>query len=218
MKKAYFLLLASCALFSCGEDKAAEEAKPVQKSDTIDTAVQDTTALDTSYLDTIKVELSAKDTVVKKVSVEEKLNDGKEGKAEAATSAKKFFDLSQYGYNILIQLPKETEISVGTLDEAILKFGNDFEIEVMENYEGDLQTQKAGFKGNKHNQMLGYVIEDDNGFVRKIKSNGVLSHNLVYLINDGSLDLIISSSRSKKYSQDEIMEMWKACKTIKVKE
>lgn len=217
MKKAYFLLLATATLFSCGEEKTSEQGKPDQKPE-IDTAVQDTTDLDTSYLDTIKVELTAKDTVVKNVSAEEKINAGKEGKAEAASSSKKFFDLSTYGYHILIQLPSETQISVGSLDEAILKFGNDFEIEVMENYEGDLATQKAGFKGNKHNQMLGYVIEDENGFVRKIKSNGIVSHNLVYLINDGHLDLIVSSSRSKAYSQEEIMEMWKACKTIKVKE
>lgn len=205
-------------LYACGsEDDTSGEDKDdgTVKQDTTNL---DTMAVDTAAMDTLageEVNMDSIEVEVKEASTAEKMETGVDGKSEAAEAVFKRFDLSDYGYNISISLPEATKITTNDFDEAVLTFGNDFILEVGENYDGPKEEVKKRFKGNVHNQLMGYIVEDDNGFVRKIKSNGVISHNLFYTINDGNMDLTVKSPMGQAYSQDEVLVMWKACKTLK---
>jgi len=202
-------LLFFVLLISCNNEKKTENSD-TSESDNPDA---DTTAVDTLANDTADMLIEENiDTIAPKDVV------GQEEKATAEHVVKRRYDLSEYGFNISIELPAGTKIELNDLDEAILTFGSDFIIEVGENYDGSIAEVKSKFKGNMHNQFMGYLAENDKGFVRKIKSNGIISHNLFYALNDGNMDIMVKSSMSHAYSEDEIMVMWKACETIQVNE
>lgn len=212
-------LIITTALYSCGSDEESSEESSGRTTDEVETDSTDADSTDNSNLlvSDEEVDIDTIEVDAKAVSSIEKAAVGEEGKSEAASAVFKTFDLSEFGYNLTISLPEKTKMEVNDFDEVVLTFGNDFIMEVGENYDGTPSEVKSKFKGNLHNQLMGYVVEDGNGFVRKIKSNGVISHNLFYVVNDGNMDIAVKSPMGQAYSQDEILVMWKACQTIKVK-
>jgi len=141
---------------------------------------------------------------------------GQEEKAQSASISKRSYDLSEYGFDLTIDLPAGTQMKYDTdFEELTLEFGNDFVMILGENYSGSISKIKSMFKNTLHNQHLGYIKDLPHGIVKKSKANGIETHSLFYTLKDDAL--IIKSVPSKSYSKAEIMEMWNACETVKLK-
>lgn len=204
------LVLVMCLGFiACGGDDAAEnENKSPKKEQESDSTVTDSSLAEVDTL--------ANDTIVEEVEPPKEIA-GQEDKAQSANVAKKSYDLSEHGFPIIIDLPAGTKMEYDEdFEELTLKFGADFVMVVGENFEGSISKIKSKFKNTMHNQHLGYIKDEPNGIVKKSKANGIETHSLFYTLKND--ELIIKSVPSKTYSKAEIMEMWTACETIKLKE
>jgi hypothetical protein len=195
------LLLASCS----GESES--ETKPVKGDDKDTTAVKDTTDITGDAMEI--------DTVVNEDN--QVIIDDSKGSASADKVDSKTYDLTQYGYAMSIDLPEGTKISKTELDEVELQFGQDFVLMIGESFEDSPQTRKNGFKNTVHNQVLGYILDEADGFIVKMKSNGIETHNIFYMFTLGDMKVQVENAQGKGYSKAEIMAMHKAIKTIKIK-
>ena len=203
------VLIAFSLVTSCGEDKKEQEPAKTPSNN----VEKDTTAIDTAVVDIVmEVDTALTDTGYIEPPKEVA---GKEDEAGAAKAAKKMFDLSEYGFNMSIELPVAAKFDYDAdFEQLNVTFGKDFIMEIAENCDGPISELKGKFKNNMHNEFLGYVKEEDNGIIRKVKSNGVETHSLFYTVNDGNMDIMIKSSMSNAYSEKEILQMWKACESI----
>ncbi len=194
-------LLSACS----GEDQSASGTAPA--SDTSDTsAVRDTTAIDTAVI---------VDTLVNQDN--QVIIDDTKGSAAAEHVASKTYDLSEHGYPMTIDLPEGIKIEKTELDEVLLSFGEDFVLLVGESFEDSPQTRKNGFKNTVHNQVLGYLTDEPDGFIVKMKTNGQVTHNIFYMFDVADVKVQVENAQGKGYSEAEIRAMHKAIQTIKVK-
>lgn len=207
----HFLIVTAAALMmaSCGGEESEETKKTSSdKPNETDTTTSEIDPTDTTTIDEPDT-LTNEDNQV--------IIDDTQGTAAADNVESKVYDLSEYGYNMTIELPEGCKISVGELDECILQFGQDFELWVQESFETSVADRKTKFKNNRHNQNLGYLVDEVDGYVVKIKSNGVISHNLFYLFDVDGLKIEVINAQGKGYSYNEIMAMQRAVKTMRVK-
>ena len=199
----YFLML---FLVACGDDKAGNGSDNKSNEN-------DTTSIDSIEVDTLLVDTSAiTDSIVPKEV------PGQEDKAQAATVSRKTYNLKEYTndiYNISIDLPVGSKFDFDPdLEELTITFGRDFALLVGEQFESIAEI-KSKMKNTMHNQHLGYIVDETQGFVKTSKANGIETHSLFYSVNDGRIDILINTIPSQTFSKTEIMELWKACKTIK---
>ena len=201
---------AALTLGACSNDNDSSDSASDNNASDSDSVAVDTIEVDTLSVDTAEI---LTDTIAPKEIL------GQEDKAQAANVTKKTYNLADYCeglYNISMDLPAGCSFEYDSdYEELTLKFGNDFVIIVGEQFD-DIATIKSKMKNTLHNQHLGYLKDEPNGIVKKSKSNGIVTHSLFYSVNDGTKDIMINSIPSHAYSQSEIMEMWKACQTVKV--
>jgi hypothetical protein len=208
MKKglySFLFLSLSVILFSCQGDKEADTGKENQQNET------DTTDVDDAGNDTA---VHVADTVVNENK--QVIIDDTKGSASATKVEQKLYDLTEYGYKMTIELPEGVKITKTELDEAMLEFGTDFVLLIGESFDNSVAERKAGFKNNMHNQVLGYLVDEADGFVVKMKSNGQETHNLYYLFEISGMKVQVENAQGRGYSKAEIMAMQKAVKTIKI--
>lgn len=197
--------------WACGSDAEGDEAGP-DKSDS-DTAVADTTDTtammqDTAVLiDTTEIEMTATDEI-------------EELTVETAEVPKELeiIDLSKHGYPIKMTLPSGTEISTNDFDDLILQNGEGFFIEVKErdpDFYPDVATQKSMLakNSNMHNELLGFVYDEPHGFIVKKKTNGIVRHDIYYVIKTPEMEILMENEKGRAYSAREAKRMWEAAET-----
>ncbi len=201
----FFLLAVTAFLYSCGGEEEAKNSKENQQKETDSTDVNDAET-DTS--------MQVTDTVVNENK--QVIIDDTKGSASATKVEQKLYNLTEYGYKMTIELPEGVKITKTELDEAMLEFGTDFVLLIGESFDNSVAERKAGFKNNMHNQVLGYLVDEADGFVVKMKSNGQETHNLYYLFEISGMKVQVENAQGRGYSKAEIMAMQKAVKTIKI--
>lgn len=205
-----FALIGTLSFAACsGDDKDdSKDSSKTSKDSKADSSDVDSTLADTLEMDTATIE---EDSVVVPKEVL-----GQEDKAQAASAKKKMYNLSEHSnglYNISMELPVGSKFEWDSdFEEIKITFGSDFVILVSEAFES-VSEIKSKMGNSLHNQHLGYIKDEPNGFIRKFKASGIETHGVYYGINDGDTDILITSSPSRAYSSSEIMEVWKACKT-----
>jgi len=207
MKKLFIVPAVLLLMVSCGGDK--ENSSKVSDDNTV-TETADTT-----------------DTIAKNDSVVVVMEDGQDepqiikddtkGTASADNVESKTYDLTEHGIPVTIDLPRGVKIIVTELDEVELSFGDDFIMTIGESFDESVAKKKSGIKNTVHNEVLGFLKDESDGYIVRVKSNGIETHNLYYMITIGDTKYQIENSKGKGYSKAEILAMHKAVKSIKVK-
>lgn len=207
MKKLFIIPTLLIFMVSCGEDKDNTNTAKTKNTDVVEADSTDSIASNDSVV-VVMNEGQDEPQIIK---------DDTKGTASSDNVESKTYDLSEHGLAVTIELPRGVKIIVTELDEIELSFGDDFIMTIGESFFDSPSQKKSGIKNTVHNEVLGYLKEEADGYIVRVKSNGIETHNLFYMITVGDIKYQIENSKGKGYSKAEILAMHKAVKSIKVK-
>lgn len=128
----------------------------------------------------------------------------------------KKLDLSEHGYPFTIMVPEDAAF-VDEKYNGLITNNNGFEIEITD-YGTTVEERKEEWSKNDVNVVKEWLVESDNGFVTKNEVMNQEAHYFFYSVNAGESGFELENVKVKNFTEQQAMDMYRACETIEVLE